>query len=111
MKIASEYLYYALQPEPDRKTILALMRILVEEIVKHFDSEEQILNRLQYPEVKEHKRVREVLLLKASRLQEEYIAEQISSFAFCSFFIDDVVISHMIHDDQKFFSYTRNQTK
>lgn len=111
VKIASEYLYYALQPEPDRKTILALMRILVEEIVKHFDSEEQILNRLQYPEVKEHKRVHEVLLLKASRLQEEYLAEQISSFAFCSFFIDDVVISHMIHDDQKFFSYTRNQTK
>ncbi len=110
VQIASEYFYYALQPEPDRKTILSLMRVLVEEIVKHFESEEKILKELQYPGVKEHERIHEALLAKALRLQEEYLTEQISSFAFSSVIIDDIILNHMIHDDQKFFSYTKSRT-
>ena len=88
-----------------------MMRVLVEEIVKHFESEEQILEEIGYPDVKEHERIHKTLLAKAAKLQEDYVAEKISSFAFCSFFIDDIITNHMIHDDQEFFYYTQKRAE
>lgn len=111
VNLASEYFYYALQPETDRKMIISLMVNLVGEIVKHFESEEQILEEIGYPDVKEHERIHKTLLAKAAKLQDDYVAEKISSFAFCSFFIDDIITHHMIHDDQEFFYYTQKRAE
>ena len=95
-------------PQPDPKKALLLLERLLEEIARHFACEEQILIRLGYPRAEEHREIHRQLVDKALSLKAEYLrGGQFKAFPFFPFILDDVVLGHMLKDDQLFFSYTR----
>ena len=110
METAGKYFDIALLPHPEPEKTLSLLSRLFEEITYHFSCEEQILLRIGYPGAEEHAAIHRRLLDKAARLKEEYLAGQLKSSPFFSFILDDVVLGHMLQEDQMFFPYIRKDT-
>ncbi len=110
LETAGKYFDIALLPHPEPEKTLSLLSRLFEEITYHFSCEEQILLRIGYPGAEEHAAIHRRLLDKAARLKEEYLVGQLKSSPFFSFILDDVVLGHMLQEDQLFFPYIRKDT-
>ena len=80
---------------------------LIEHTSDHFAYEERAIKEAGYPEAKRHADIHLELLAKARRLKEAYRKEKLKATAFFTFFTDDVVLDHMMHEDRKFFRYLR----
>ena len=91
--------------QPDEITF-TLDRLL-EHTAAHFSFEESVIKEAGYPEAKRHADIHHELLAKARRLKEACRKEMLKATAFFTFFTDDVVLDHMLHEDRKFFSFLR----
>ena len=91
--------------------ILHQLDIVLNHIVVHFDTEEQILKDIGFPGYEEHAAIHNNLVEQALQLKESYQKGQLKSSAFFSFIVDEIIIGHMIEKDQKFFSYISNPEK
>ena len=85
--------------------ILHQLDIVLNHIVIHFDTEEQILKDIGFPDYEAHATIHKNLVEKSLQLKESYQNEQLKSSAFFSFIIDEIIIGHMLDKDRKFFSY------
>ncbi len=76
-------------------------------IVQHFENEEQVLKRLNFPETVRHSQIHKDLTLKALSLKEELIIGVLKPSAFFSFLVDEVIMGHLLAEDVKFFPFTQ----
>ena len=93
------------------KKVLHQLEILLNHIVDHFDAEEQILKEIGYPDYDEHTSIHKNLVQQALKLKENYQNGELKSSAFFSFIVDEIVMGHMLEEDQKFFPYIPNSKK
>ena len=91
--------------------ILHQLEIVLNHIVVHFDTEEQILKDIGFPDYETHATIHKNLVQQALQLKESYQNGQLKSSAFFSFIVDEIIIGHMLEQDQKFFSYIPNPEK
>ena len=85
--------------------ILHQLDIVLNHIVVHFDTEEQILKDIGFPGYETHATIHKNLVEQALQLKESYQKGQLKSSAFFSFIVDEIIIGHMLDQDRKFFSY------
>ena len=91
--------------------ILHQLEIVLNHIVEHFKSEEQILMDIGYPDYETHATIHKNLVQQALKLKENYQNGELKSSAFFSFIVDEIVIGHMIEKDKEFFPYIPNSKK
>ena len=91
--------------------ILHQLDIVLNHIVAHFDTEEQILKDIGFPDYETHAAIHKNLVEQALQLKESYQKGQLKSSAFFSFIVDEIIIGHMIEKDRKFFPYIPNSKK
>jgi len=107
LDIAGELMDVVLLPRVDVEKAQLQLDRLFKHITYHFDCEEQILERVGYPSVGEHRAIHQKLLAKASNLTTDYLSGEIKASAFFSFIMDDVVMGHMLKEDSLFFPFVR----
>lgn len=75
------------------------------EISKHFDTEEEIIEASGYPGLEKHKKIHQGLLEKAKEAAKRYGEENLGLGEVLNFLIVDVVSEHMLREDVKFYEY------
>ena len=84
---------------------------MISHISHHFDTEEEILNELKYPDYNEHSMIHKTLIEKTLRFNAELETGEVRFSACISFILDEVIMDHLIKEDTKFFEYTRGTGK
>lgn len=82
---------------------------LLEHISYHFNFEEKFLNDISYSEANTHKEKHDILIGKAKELFESSSKKNMLEDTI-KFIVNDVIISHLIHEDSKFFQYIDNES-
>ena len=83
--------------------ILHQLDIVLNHIIDHFDTEEQILKDIGFPDYESHATIHKNLVEQALQLKESYQKGQLKSSAFFSFIVDEIIIGHMLDKDQTIF--------
>lgn len=80
---------------------------LLAHVATHFEHEEQFLEVAGFPELDAHRLNHRKLLAHARGLAEQFRQQQVTAGALLGFVIHDVVATHMIREDRKYFSWMR----
>ncbi len=84
---------------------------LIEKIKHHFDTEENIMIQVKYPEIEEHKKVHadlvEQIKIKAGKLRVELLFDSLEVFAFLRAWLND----HLLEEDSKLAEYLHKTEK
>lgn len=92
--------------EVEHAEMIALIDGLTADAVEHFETEERTLEKLAWPNLKEHQAEHNQLKSRALALRHklfEYPTEQTAT-ELINFITVDVVANHMLRSDRKFFS-------
>ena len=104
--IGSRLINMSYEDAGDQEIMCQLDRLL-DHLLYHFKTEENILTQIGYPEHMLHAEIHEGLANRAIRLKADYQNGEIRPSAFFSFVLDDLIYGHMVNTDKKFFPYTR----
>ena len=77
--------------------------MLIEDTKHHFSSEEALLESWDYLEIEKHKEIHHNLLDDAYALREEIEKGHLSYRDVMNFFLNDLVIHHIVEEDRKYF--------
>jgi diguanylate cyclase (GGDEF)-like protein/hemerythrin-like metal-binding protein/PAS domain S-box-containing protein len=97
----------ALSSAGDTADMKPLVDDLLTHIATHFEHEEQLLEVAGFPELEAHRLNHRKLLAHARDLAEQFRQQQAAAGALLGFVIHDVVATHMIRDDRKYYSWMR----
>lgn len=78
---------------------------LILHVADHFAHEEEILEKVHYPLLAEHRKIHQKLLVQTSEEAFNYRNKPNKSPIFLAFVMNDLVIGHMQNEDRKFFSF------
>ena len=90
------------QPEQE---LYQLVDELIADLTEHFNTEEKIFEKTEYPEAKIHKAHHQQILAKATQLNEAFKQSKISIRELLSFIIHDTISEHFLKADQGFFAF------
>lgn len=110
LELAEEFFEMCMLSNLEPENVQPMLEKLFAELDNHFCYEEQLLERLDYPGVEEHKLKHKQIFDKAAAFKENYLQGELNTSSFVSFILDDVVLGHMLKDDKLFFPYTQQQT-
>lgn len=82
---------------------MELFNELVEETVNHFKNEEEILEKIGYQDVEEHKKIHKDLLEKMFKMQSGLESKQFTPLHVAQYMIQDVVVGHIIKSDFEYY--------
>lgn len=83
------------------------LELLLNHIKEHFLYEEEFLEKIKYPNIKEHKELHGELIEKILRLKKYCEAGKLKRSDLFSFILDDVIIGHLMEKDILFFPYAK----
>ena len=89
----------------DMTIIMDKVEIILTEIKTHFAAEEVILKKINYNNFDEHVTLHHELYEKALILKQDYVSGKAKTSKLIAYILDDVVLEHMLSEDQKFFPY------
>ena len=84
---------------------------LIASVVAHFSNEEAVLARCGYAGLEAHALQHQRLVTQARRLSERAATGDLSLGEVVSFVALDVVVSHLLHEDRKFFPLLKSQSQ
>jgi hemerythrin-like metal-binding protein len=79
-----------------------LLHELVEHIKDHFVTEEEVLERTHYPALEDHRNIHQLLLGRATELEQRYREGLLPVSDLVGFIAYDVISTHIIQEDLKF---------
>ena len=83
--------------------------ILINDLVKHIDYEEELLLNIGYKDYDKHCKIHKNLIGKMFQLKQCYENGELNPAVFISFIVDEVVIGHMINEDAQFFDMLKSK--
>lgn len=87
----------------DKSLFIEKLKHLVNEIIQHFESEESILEAVEYEALMSHRQVHEEIKLLIHDLIERFIQNEISSEDVVVKILQTYIVGHLITEDSKFF--------
>lgn len=87
--------------------IMPVVEQLMAEVSDHFAYEEDVLFQAKYPEYKQHCKIHQKLLGKLAFLRDSYQRQQIKSPVYFRFMTEELVLTHLLTDDMRFFPYLK----
>ena len=91
--------------------ISRLIEKLIQDITIHFKEEEEVLSRIGFPLLDQHQTFHTQLLKHANAIKNENIHQTLKATSFFSFIVDELVVGHIIQEDQKYFALLRSTEK
>lgn len=85
------------------QTFRIVLEELLSHVLAHFENEEKLLAQSSYPELAAHAREHQRLIDRALNLQTEALAGGVSMGALVDFLANEVVGTHMLQEDRRFF--------
>ena len=85
-----------------------LLEKLVEYTVFHFETEENLFEKYDYPEAEEHKNEHIDLANQAKKILQDYKSGSIVISSYVTNFLKDWLKNHIIHTDKKFGFYVKH---
>ncbi len=82
---------------------------IIQHIVVHFQSEEEILKAYGYPELVEHHKIHEGLVAEIALARQAFEEGRLGVAEVFTFLTDVVIAGHLFHEDAKFFKYIQKQ--
>lgn len=92
----------ALEPKKAEK-LTSIFSQLIKNVQVHFESEEQVLREINYPDLTKHCELHQKLLLKLANILKNTPTNELLSQTIVAFIINDVVMGHLLQEDIKFF--------
>lgn len=83
------------------------LELLLNHIKDHFSYEEKFLEKIKYPNIKEHTELHKELIEKTLRLKKYYEAGELKRSDLFAFVLDDVIMGHLMNQDLLFFPYAK----
>ncbi len=71
--------------------------------MNHFKNEEEILEKIGYQDVEEHKKIHKDLLEKMFKMQSGLESKQFTPLHVAQYMIQDVVVGHIIKSDFEYY--------
>lgn len=94
----------------ESKKLIEELQIFILKLKKHFDYEEEVLNKTEYPQIDEHAKLHKEAIGKLVQLKEYSECGNLKHEELFKIIINDIVREHMIQQDTLFFPYIKNQT-
>lgn len=88
-----------------------LVEALVASIAQHFDDEETVLKRVDYPGAADHANLHRVLLEKSRQLSRHFRAGTLSIGGLFEFLAHEVVARHILQSDRAYFGSIQSNEK
>ena len=88
-----------------------MVRELLTHVREHFSHEEEFLEAVAYPEVRDHAGIHKGLLLRATELADQFERGQGSAGDLLGFLIHDVVARHILIEDRKFYPWFKKPSR
>lgn len=98
---------FALSATPEGVEVAALVDELLEHIAEHFAAEEKMLEAKGFPDTEAHKQGHRILLTQAMELAARYKSKETTAGALFGFVIQDVVATHILQEDRKYFAWVK----
>lgn len=108
LNLASSLYEAALAGSP-KETIQSIMIKILNDTEQHFEDEENLLKRINYPDFDEHTHIHSRILTQGRELYSQYINESISVGDIFDFFLTENLTKHLIEVDQKYFSFVNGE--
>ena len=105
LEIANDLFENIMVSKADMTIIMDKVEIILTEIKTHFASEEVILKKIKYKNFDEHVTLHKELYDKALILKQDYVSGKAKTSKLIAYILEDVVLEHMLSEDQKFFPY------
>ena len=105
LEIANDLFENIMVSKADMTIIMDKVEIILTEIKTHFAAEEVILKKINYNNFDEHVTLHHELYEKALILKQDYVSGKAKTSKLIAYILDDVVLEHMLSEDQKFFPY------
>lgn len=99
---ANQLINAAYDRKPDKVFLETKLNDVVVDIVDHFHFEERQLNKAGYPKLKAHAHIHRALVKAVENLRHQYSQNKLRPSVLFSYLVDDVIIGHMVEEDQKF---------
>ena len=99
---ANQLINAAYDRKPDKAFLESKLNDVVVDIVDHFHFEERQLNQAGYPKLKAHAHIHRALVKAVENLRHQYSQNKLRPSVLFSYLVDDVIIGHMVEEDQKF---------
>jgi diguanylate cyclase (GGDEF)-like protein/hemerythrin-like metal-binding protein len=93
--------------ETSTEIVAEQINLIFSHLVQHFEKEEQILQRIAYPELDEHLQSHKDLLQETEVIKDIYMNGNSNITDLIGFLVGKVVLGHLLMMDTKFFTYTR----
>ena len=87
----------------DTAEVLTACDELINHVRGHFEHEEEMLSRMRYPQLEDHKRAHAGLMRRAFKMREMLIDGRVRPRALIQFLAEEVVARHMLDVDRAFF--------
>lgn len=75
----------------------------IDHLVHHFNYEEQLLSRCQYPDLEKFTKIHKNLIGKAFSLKDAFVRGEINPGEYFAFLVADVINGHLLSEDVAFF--------
>lgn len=102
----------ALMNRYEKSTCLIIINELLEEITKHFEDEENIMEEIGYPRLAEHRSAHKILKKKAMEFKVKFEESEEYEEVFrevINFMIYDLIAQHLVEKDKDYFPYINRQ--
>lgn len=104
---ANALIYFSLS-NAEYDKLLHQVDIILDDIIKHFHDEEQILIDVQYPDYEKHADIHRTLLNKVFKFKKAYQNGDLQITEFFSFIVNDLIVGHILYSDTEYFPYTQS---
>jgi hemerythrin-like metal-binding protein len=85
------------------------LQLILEDAVKHFEHEEKLFTKWQYPDADVHAKVHAQVLKALQNIKEKFIPyDRDSEWVDVGLMVKGVLIDHILTEDMKYADYYRN---
>jgi len=96
----------------DKIQYKAYFNQFIKSLKKHFKFEEEVLQKVEYPFLDEHRRIHSHLINRIHRTKESLEKQSSSPDALFEYILEEILIGHFLQEDLKFFNYINtNETR
>jgi diguanylate cyclase (GGDEF)-like protein/hemerythrin-like metal-binding protein len=101
----------AICAEKPTEEIRDVVVLMMDEVTRHFLSEEAIMAAIGYPDTPRHVELHRNLMQRAEQLAHDFDVGELQIGAFFQFMAQDVIAKHMLSADREFFPFLINQDR
>lgn len=87
----------------NKESVLSFYNKILEHVIEHFQYEEKILKGNGYEDVDKHEEIHNFLIKKAVERKEAYYNNEIEGRKLVSFFLNEIIMGHLLTEDIKYF--------